>query len=95
MYAVYYNLEDNNKGNVYMYHETDKEDLGTAVDYAIVDNIPDPEPKERMIARLYVNPETKELYYEYVERPLTREEELEAKLKALKEKLYKLELIER
>lgn len=95
MYAVYYNLEDNNKGNIYMYHETDKEDLGTEVDYAIVDNIPDPEFKERMMVRLYINPETKELYYEYIERPLTREEELELELMTLREKLNSLELMER
>lgn len=87
MYAVYYNLEGSNIGNVYMYHETDSADLGTQVDYEIVDNIPEPEYRERMMARLFINLENKELYYEYIERPLTREEELEEELNKLKEKL--------
>lgn len=87
MYAVYYNLEGSNIGNVYMYHETDCAELGTEVDYTIVDNIPEPENREKMMARLFINLESKELYYEYIERPLTREEELELELKALKEKL--------
>ncbi|WP_270851294.1 hypothetical protein [Clostridium tertium] len=86
MYAVYYNLEGSNIGNVYMYHETESTDLGTEVNYEIVDNIPNPEYREKMMARLFINLESKELYYEYIERPLTREEELEQELIELKEK---------
>ncbi|WP_194190343.1 hypothetical protein [Clostridium chrysemydis] len=90
MYAVYYNLEDSNIGNVYMYHKTQSADLGTEVNYAIVEKIPDPEYRAKMMARLLINLETKELYYEYIERQLTREEELEQEVKSLRQELMRL-----
>lgn len=91
MYAVYYNLEDSNIGNVYMYHETENTDLGTEVDYRIVENIPDSEYRDKVMARLFINLESRELYYEYIERPLTREEQLEEELNALKKELMRVD----
>lgn len=41
-----------------------------------VDEIPDPEENGK-IPQLLVNPDTKELWYEYLERPLTLEEKLQ------------------
>lgn len=46
--------------------------------------IPQPENRPRKFAKLYINTVTKEMWYEYFDRPLTTEEHLEdAKMQIL------------
>jgi hypothetical protein len=43
----------------------------------LVDSVPTPDTIEGKMAVMYVNPQTKELWYEYVDRPLTPEEKIQ------------------
>ncbi len=42
----------------------------------VVDKIPASEPKPFMLETLYYNPQTEKFFYEYVERPLSPDEEV-------------------
>lgn len=42
----------------------------------LVDSIPEEQPQVGKYGILYVNPQTKEFWYEYVDRPLTPEEKI-------------------
>lgn len=44
----------------------------------IVDSVPQVPPMQGKDGMLYYNPETKEFYFEYVDRPLTPQEEIES-----------------
>lgn len=43
---------------------------------ALVENVPEPEQIEGKVGVLYYNPETNEVYYEYIDRPLTEQERI-------------------
>lgn len=60
-----------------------KEQLAAAI---LVESLPEPENRRGMRAVLYANPQTKEVWYEYVERPPTDNEILQE----INEKLDKL-----
>ncbi|WP_035296233.1 hypothetical protein [Brevibacillus thermoruber] len=42
----------------------------------IVDEVPDPNPPANKVGILFINPQTQEMWYEYVDRPLTPEERI-------------------
>ncbi len=59
----------------------------------LVEDIPEPEVIERKAPVLYFNPQTSELWYEYIDRPLTQEEQLAdlaARQKATEDALLEL-----
>lgn len=56
-------------------------------DGLLVDSVPEPTPQDGKMALLYINPITKELWYEYVDRPLTSEEETKKRITQLEEQL--------
>lgn len=61
---------------------------------ALVESIPEPYDFQDKFAVLYCNPETKELWYEYEDLPLTIEEQLaekDAQILKLKEEQFKLQ----
>jgi hypothetical protein len=43
----------------------------------LLTEVPEPEAIQGKTAKAYVNPQTKEFWYEYVDRPLTPEEKLQ------------------
>lgn len=43
---------------------------------ALVEEIPEPEEIEGKVPVMYYNPQANSIYYEYIDRPLTPEEEL-------------------
>ena len=53
----------------------------------LVDSIPEPEQQEGKIAILYVNPETKELYYQYEDIPKIEEQIAKEELESIKAQL--------
>jgi hypothetical protein len=55
-----------------------------------VESIPDPQQIEGKIPHLYYRPSTNEFYYEYVDRPLTQEEQIQQLINANAELTYKL-----
>ena len=57
----------------------------------IVNDYPNPELVKYKSAIPYINLETKEVYYEYVDRPLTKEEQLEKENEELKAQLAALQ----
>lgn len=63
--------------------------------YFIVNEIPEPEEKTGFVSVMKCNPETKEIFYEYVEKELTQEEkrirELEGAVLELTEMIAQLQ----
>lgn len=57
---------------------------------ALVDEIPEPEQIEGKIAVMYYNPQTNSVYYEYIDRPLTPEEELRQRIELMQQALDNL-----
>lgn len=56
----------------------------------LVDGIPEPQQIEGKSAILYCNPDTKELWYEYEDIPLTPEEEQQKKIESLEQSIAEL-----
>ena len=54
---------------------------------ALVDEIPEPEQIEGKIAVMYYNPQTNSFYYEYIDRPLTPEEEIQQRIELMQKVL--------
>jgi hypothetical protein len=57
---------------------------------ALVDEIPEPEQIEGKMAVMYYNPQTNRVYYEYIDRPLTPEEELQRRIDLMQQALDEL-----
>ena len=57
---------------------------------ALVDEIPEPEQLENKIAVMYYNPQTNSVYYEYIDKPLTPEEELRQRIELMQQALDSL-----
>lgn len=49
--------------------------------------IPEPESIEGKVPRMFLNPTTREIFYEYVDRPLTPEEELRQRIELMQQAL--------
>lgn len=77
MAIIFYKKESETKAFVasVLYDATgfDPQDLAEGLE---VEGIPEPEAQPGKLYNLYVNPQTKEVWYEYTDRPLTTEEEL-------------------
>ncbi|WDU84192.1 hypothetical protein [Caloramator sp. Dgby_cultured_2] len=56
----------------------------------LIEELPEPQQIEGKIAVLYCNPVTKDVWYEYEDRPLTKEEQLELQIKTLQETILEL-----
>ena len=71
------NTEDNVRISTihYVPEMLNEDDLAQAI---MVEEVPEPEPKDGCVPYLHCNPQTKELWYEYEEVPPTSEERLEA-----------------
>jgi hypothetical protein len=52
-----------------------------------VDEIPEPQQIEGKIPVMYYNPQTNNVYYEYIDRPLTPEEELRQRIELMQQAL--------
>lgn len=74
MAMVFYNEENQVTLTHYMPEQLPEEMKAQGVE---VGEIPEPEERERKMPVLYINPDTKELWYEYVDRPLTEEERMQ------------------
>ncbi|MED1800218.1 hypothetical protein [Brevibacillus porteri] len=78
MAIIFYKKESETKAFVasILYNTTgfDPQDLAECLE---VGEIPEPEAQQGKLHNLYVNPKTKELWYEYTDRPLTAEEKME------------------
>lgn len=66
----------------YQPEELPEETLKTGL---LVESIPEPKRIEGKRSKLYINLQTKELFYEYIEREKTKEEQLQEQLKNLEE----------
>lgn len=82
MAIIFYKKESETKAfvtsTIYNTKGFDPQELAEGLE---VEVIPEPEAQPGKLHNLYVNPKTKELWYEYTDRPLTTEEEL-AQVKA-------------
>ncbi|PIC05481.1 hypothetical protein CS060_04175 [Anoxybacillus flavithermus] len=54
---------------------------------ALVEDIPEPEQVEGKTPVMYYNPQTNSVYYEYIDRPLTPEEELRQRIELMQQAL--------
>lgn len=75
---LFYEKETNTRAKVVLiYHVEPPEELLNKGNYITATNIEEPEQKTGKTALPYCNPEAKEVWYEYVDKPLSSEEQLE------------------
>lgn len=91
MVALFYVVEDQSRAMVYQIHF--QPDLLTEYEKEnsiLVEDIPVLEPQEGKDSVLYINLESKEIWYEFKDRPITPEEQLKLENEKLKEQLAAL-----
>lgn len=57
---------------------------------ALVDTVPEPEQIAGKIPVMYYNPQTNSVYYEYIDKPLTPEEEMRQRIELMQQALDSL-----
>ena len=81
---LFYEKETDTKAKVMMiYNVEPPKELISNGNYITVDNIEEPEQKTGKTALPYCNPETGDFWYEYVDKPLSSEEQLQEQINAL------------
>lgn len=94
MHWIFYEKETETKARVFLiYNVEPPQELLDTKEYIEVPVVPTPTRKEGKSAVLYCNPETKELWYEYVNRPLTSEELLNKKIQEQEQAIAELTLL--
>jgi len=92
---LFYKQENENKAFVeliyYQQPESVQDVLLNYDGYLIKDEIPKEEYLVGKISKLYCNPQTGELWYEYVDRPLTTDEIANQKLQENEQRLADIE----
>lgn len=74
---LFYEKETDIKAKVMLiYYETPPKELLDGGNYIKVENVPEPRQVKGKSILPYCNPETKEVWYEYVDKPLVLEEQL-------------------
>lgn len=74
---LFYEKETDIKAKVMLiYYETPPKELLDGGNYITIEDIPEPEQVKGKSALPYCNPQTKEVWYEYVDKPLSSEEQL-------------------
>ena len=74
---LFYEKETDIKAKVMLiYHVEPPEELISKGNYIKVENVPEPRQVKGKSVLPYCNPETKEVWYEYVDKPLAPEEQL-------------------
>lgn len=78
MKYLFYEKETDTRAKVMLiYYETPPKELLDGGNYITIEDIPKPEQVKGKAALPYCNPQTSEFWYEYVDRPLTSEEQSE------------------
>lgn len=78
MRYLFYEKETDTRAKVMLiYYETPPKELLDGGNYITIENISEPEQVKGKAALPYCNPQTSEFWYEYVDRPLTSEEQSE------------------
>jgi len=86
MPLVFYEQENTNRGRVTLIHYMPEQLPAALREQGIeVAEIPEPQEVDGKMAVLYINPTTKEMWYEYADRPLTLEERIQQLERALLE----------
>ena len=94
MNYLFYEKESEERAKVVLiYHVEPPQNLLNSRDYITVDEVQEPEQKEGKSPLLYCNPQTGDVWYEYVDRPLTPEETLNKKLEEQQSQIEELTLL--